>query len=237
LSSGLFIPRNREILFTYNIDYNYNFDKEIINQRAEMFLKKLSGADAGIRKQLLTALGIAMSTFVRTKEVTFFIGNENSNANNGKSVWFEVVAKIVGRLNVSIKSLKQICGNTFATSALRGKIINLADDIENEFTPAAIIKTLSGSMYFDSEEKYVSTIETWIADCNISIEQFCGEIVPFNNSTKYWFDAYYNWCTDNKIEKKFIVSMNNFKTGVINSVKGLSACKGREKTSFVRIAK
>lgn len=114
----------------YYIDVNYNSQAEPV-ESVENYLNHMSQGDPNYRNLFLEMLGY---TFITDPEVVryftkFFI--LVGRGGTGKGTALEIIRKIIGDNNCSTLGLERFGDDSFLVM-LKGKLVNLGDDIKNE---------------------------------------------------------------------------------------------------------
>jgi putative DNA primase/helicase len=140
LRDGEFIEVDYQEFTPYSIPISYYQDAEPV-QIVDDYLDHLTDGDESYRLHLLEALShvfITKKSLKRSLAKFFiFIGS----GGNGKSTLFSVIKEIVGKKNCSSLSINQLGDMRFMVSTL-GKLVNLGDDIDDEYINQAQCKTL-----------------------------------------------------------------------------------------------
>jgi putative DNA primase/helicase len=119
-------PHNRDDFLTYALDYNYDS-----TATAPVFKKFIDEVlpDQLVRDVLQEFMGFIFTTDSKLEKCAVLYGG----GANGKSVFFEVISRLMGKENMSYKSLGDICqkgdkGNNHR-SEVEGKLINYSSEI------------------------------------------------------------------------------------------------------------
>lgn len=115
-----------DIVITNKIPWNYN--PNAYSKLLDKMLDRLSVNDKTIRAILEEAVGYS---FYRRNELSksFCLTGEGAN---GKSTYLDLIKDVVGQKNISALSLDEL-GERFSISYLNGKLVNIADDIADDF--------------------------------------------------------------------------------------------------------
>ena len=124
----------------YYVQIPYIADAEPV-QIVDDYLDHLTNGDEQYKMRLLEALGhifVVDKGFKRMLAKFFiFIGA----GGNGKSTLFSVIKEIVGRKNTTALSIQQLGDERYVVNLL-GVLVNLGDDIEDEYIKQAQCKSL-----------------------------------------------------------------------------------------------
>ena len=117
----------------YTIDIEYDPDAEPV-EIVDEYIRNLTEGDGpapGYRDFLLETLAFPLVTdpeFIRTLGKFFMFRGDGAN---GKGTLLQIMKRIYGEKNCSALSIKQLTDDRFKV-VLRGKLVNLGDDIEAE---------------------------------------------------------------------------------------------------------
>ena len=130
---------NPDIIVKNKIPYNYNYDA--YNEDMDKVLDRISCKDDNIRDLLEEMAGYCMYRRNELRKAFILIGDKA----NGKSTFLDCIAHMIGEVNTSALDLKEL-GDRFRTAELFGKLVNVGDDIGDEFiaNPAIFKKVVSG---------------------------------------------------------------------------------------------
>lgn len=132
-----------------NVDYNPEADMPLLRS----FMKETFNEDA--LDLIWEYMGVSILESVSAKKFMIFVGS----GDNGKSVWLNVVRKVLGADNVSSATLKDLSENRFAKAQLLGKLANIASDISGEeLADIASIKELTGNDQTSADRKFQSQV-------------------------------------------------------------------------------
>ncbi|MGL5712586.1 MAG: DNA primase family protein [Paraclostridium sp.] len=100
-------------------------------------------------------MGVSISESITAKRFMIFVGS----GDNGKSVWLNVVRKVIGADNISSASLSDLAANRFAKAQLLGKLANIASDISGSaLNDISNIKELTGNDQTSADRKFQSQV-------------------------------------------------------------------------------
>ncbi len=119
-------PHNRDDFLTYALSYDY--DPVAVAPVFERFMSEVL-PDQLVRDVLQEFLGFVFTTDSKLEKCAVLYGG----GANGKSVFFEVISRLMGKQNMSYKSLGDICqkgdkGNNHRAE-IEGKLINYSSEI------------------------------------------------------------------------------------------------------------
>ena len=125
-TTGELLDHSPEMVITNLIPWNYNPDA--YSEIADKTLNKMACNDSDIRAVIEEAIGYS---FYRRNELSksFFLTGEGSN---GKSTFLDMLADVFGGENRSALGLEEL-DERFSTIMLSNKLINVGDDISDEF--------------------------------------------------------------------------------------------------------
>jgi putative DNA primase/helicase len=140
LRDGEFIEFDYTDFTPYSIPISYDSDCEPV-QIVDDYLNHLTNGDFEYRQRLLESIShifVVDKGFKRMLAKFFiFIGP----GGNGKSTLFSVIKEIVGEKNVSSLSIQQLGDERYLVN-LQAKLVNLGDDIEDEYLKQQVCKNL-----------------------------------------------------------------------------------------------
>lgn len=136
-----------EHVITNKIDWDYN--PNAYYELTDSTLNKMSCNDKNIRMLMEEVIGYGM---YRRNELgkSFILTGEK---NNGKSTFLDMVKTLFGESNTVSLDLKEL-GERFKTAELSGKLVNIGDDIGDEFIAnGAVFKKLTTGDPMNVERK------------------------------------------------------------------------------------
>lgn len=134
-----------------NVNFNENAKKV---KAVDDFLDKISTHNQKRKQTILEMIGYCMTTSINLQKSFILYGE---TARNGKSTLCNVITQLIGQKNVSNISLKDMNKNAFATSVIKGKILNIGSEMSEEFlSDTSIFKMFSTGDYLTVEEKFKS---------------------------------------------------------------------------------
>jgi putative DNA primase/helicase len=127
------------IIVKNKIAHDYNYDA--YNEAMDGMLDRISCHDDSIRDLLEEMSGYCMYRRNELRKAFILIGDKA----NGKSTFLDCIANMLGDENVSSLDLNEL-GDRFRTAELFGKLVNVGDDIGDDFipNPAVFKKVVSG---------------------------------------------------------------------------------------------
>lgn len=143
IATGDIIPFSPDLVITNMIPWDYN--PSAYSELADVTLDKISCDDVEIRSLLEEVIGYG---FFRHNELSkaFILTGEGAN---GKSTYLDMVSHTMGVQNVSSLDIYEL-SERFSVIALSNKLVNIGDDISDEFlqgnTIAQFKKVVSGNM-------------------------------------------------------------------------------------------
>lgn len=164
LDTGKLEEFSPDIVVKNKIPFNYN--ESAYNETMDSVLDKISCYDEQIRSLLVEMAGYCMYRRNELRKAFILIGDKA----NGKSTYLDCIAYMIGEVNVSALDLKEL-GDRFRTAELFGKLVNIGDDIGDEFIPnPAIFKKL-------------------VSGDRVTVERKGQDPFDFNNYSKLLFSA------------------------------------------------
>lgn len=150
LKDGEFINVNFEDFTYYYIDIDYD-DKSPAVPIVDEYLELLTDGDKDYRTLLLEVLAHTLITDAEMKRALakffIFVGD----GGNGKGTLLEIIRKILGNVNCSSLSIKQMSDERYLPN-ITGKLANLGDDIENGVINDKDMKVLKNISTCDATE-------------------------------------------------------------------------------------
>lgn len=115
-----------------------NYDPSAVAPVVDKALDDFCCQNLGIRMLLEEVVGYCMYARQELRKAFILVGDKM----NGKSTFLSMLKSLFGYMNVSSLDLKEL-GDRFKTAELSGKLVNIGDDIEDEFiSNSAIFKKL-----------------------------------------------------------------------------------------------
>lgn len=139
VNTGVLEDFRPEIIVKNKIPFNYNYNA--YNETLDGMLERISCHDDSIRDLLEEMAGYCMYRRNELRKSFILIGDKA----NGKSTYLDCIAYMLGEHNTAALDLKEL-GDRFRTAELFGKLVNIGDDIGDEFipNPAVFKKLVSG---------------------------------------------------------------------------------------------
>lgn len=132
-----------------NINYNENAKKI---QAVEDFFDKISTNKKERKQTILEMIGYSMTTSVKLQKAFILYGE---TARNGKSTLSNIVTALLGQTNVANVSFKDMNKHRFATSGIKGKLLNIGSEMTEDYLEdVSIIKMFITGDYLEVEEKH-----------------------------------------------------------------------------------
>lgn len=141
-------PHSPEYLSRIQLPFKYNPAK-----KAPRFLRFLSEVqpDERVRELLCEEIAYCFFPDCRLEKAFIYVGD----GSNGKSVFLHVLRTLLGRGNVSGRSLNQFGEERFARADLDGKIANIYPDLNaDDLKTTGIIKALISGETITAENKF-----------------------------------------------------------------------------------
>lgn len=115
-----------------------NYDPTVVSPVVDKALDDFCCHNEGIRLLLEEVVGYCMYSRQELRKAFILVGDKM----NGKSTFLSMLKALFGYKNVASLDLKEL-GDRFKTAELSGKLVNIGDDIEDEFiSNSAIFKKL-----------------------------------------------------------------------------------------------
>lgn len=136
------LPFSSDMVITNLIDWNCNMDAYC--EVTDRTLNKIACDDMEVRRLLEECIGYG---FYRRSELSkmFVLTGEKAN---GKSTFLEMLTHLYGEENTSMLDISEL-DERFSVSQLVGKLVNIGDDISDEFlagrTVSSLKKIVSGN--------------------------------------------------------------------------------------------
>ena len=142
LHTGKLLPFSSDMVITNLIDWNCNMDAYC--EVTDKTLNKIACDDMEVRQLLEECIGYG---FYRRSELSkmFVLTGEKAN---GKSTFLEMLTHLYGDENTSMLDISEL-DERFSVSQLVGKLVNIGDDISDDFlagrTVSSLKKIVSGN--------------------------------------------------------------------------------------------
>lgn len=141
------LPFSPDYIITNRIGFNYNPDAK--SELLDHTLDRLSCGDATIRAILEEMAGYCFYRRNELRKAFILIGDKA----NGKSTFIAMLQTMIGEENTSSLDLKEL-NERFKTAELFRKLVNLGDDIDDDFIGnTAIFKKLVSGDRLSAERK------------------------------------------------------------------------------------
>ncbi|MFB6144692.1 MAG: phage/plasmid primase, P4 family [Candidatus Nanohaloarchaea archaeon] len=142
------LDHSPEFFFTHKIPVNYNQDAECPN--IHEFLNEIVETEEDV-KTLREIAGYLLLPDYAISKAFMLIGK----GSNGKSLYLELLKKLVGARNYTNKSLQELEEQRFATHQLYGKLACFDDDLPSDkLKRTSKLKKLTGGSDIAAEVKY-----------------------------------------------------------------------------------
>lgn len=141
---GDFSPEKRVINLL-----NCNYDEGASSPVVDKALDDFACGDDSVRMLLEEIVGVCFYRRNELRKAFILVGDKM----NGKSTFLSMVKKLIGWKNVTNLDLAEL-GDRFKTAELSGKLVNIGDDIEDEFIAnSAVFKKLVAGNAMTVERK------------------------------------------------------------------------------------
>lgn len=167
LDNGQLLSHNPDFNFISRLDVKYvepdKVDELLFDSKklVDDFYKSLFDGDPDGEKKIVTLneiVGYCLENRYPIQVAFMLIGG----GENGKSTWLNLVKAFLGSRNISSVALNSLTYNRFASSALYGKMANIAADIPDaklKFT--GTFKMLTGGDPVEGEKKFQNSFTFW----------------------------------------------------------------------------
>lgn len=134
IDTGLISKHSPEIIIRNNIKYDYN--PNAYSKIADDTLNKIACNDFSVRRLLEECIGYGL---YRRNELSkaFILTGEKAN---GKSTFLDSLLNLYGDENISTLDISEL-DERFSVAELSGKLVNIGDDISDEFLAGRSIAT------------------------------------------------------------------------------------------------
>lgn len=153
--NGIYDIKNDKML-EFSPDYivlnkiNFDYKPNAYSALADKTLNKLACHDKAIRQLLEEVIGYCFYTRNEIGKAFILIGDKS----NGKSTFLDMVKTMIGDDNMASLDMNELDAR-FKTAELFGKLVNIGDDIGDEFIPnPAVFKKLATGNPLNVERKY-----------------------------------------------------------------------------------
>ena len=135
IAADKLLPFSPDLIITNKIPWNYN--EQAYSAVADKTLNKIACNDQKIRQLLEECIGYCM---FRKNELSKFFIMTGEKA-NGKSTFLEMLNCLFGQENASSLDLNEL-DERFSVALLSGKLVNIGDDISDDFMQGKSISLL-----------------------------------------------------------------------------------------------
>lgn len=144
-------PHTPSFFSINQINTNFNENAKTV-QAVDTFLDKISTNKPKRRQSILEMIGYCMTPSVKLQKAFVLYGE---TARNGKSTLANLITELIGRGNTSNISFKEINTNRFAASKIKGKLLNIGSEMNDDYIgDVSILKMLITGDYLEVEEKF-----------------------------------------------------------------------------------
>ena len=120
------------------------------------FDKFLSDSLEGDEQKIRTILEMMALCMIKDNSLVQKAFMNTGKGSNGKSILFGILVTLLGKLNVSAKTIHDFEKNHFASSSLEGKLANICADVGNKgIDSTEALKKLIGGDPVDCERKFM----------------------------------------------------------------------------------
>lgn len=147
INTGELLPFSPAFVITNLINHDYKVDAEC--ELVDSSLNKLACNDMNVRALLEEMAGYCFYRRNELRKAFMLVGDKA----NGKSTFIAMLQTMVGDSNCASLDLKEV-SERFKTAELYGKLVNLGDDIDEEFIAnTAVFKKLVSGDRLNAERK------------------------------------------------------------------------------------
>lgn len=147
LEKGVLMSHSPDLVFVTKVPVRYNPDKKC--DAVIQFFKQVAGED---KTPLIQELfGYTLYRDLPLQKAFMLVGE----GRNGKSTFCQVLIRFLGRNNVSMRSLQELCEDKFARADLFSKLGNIFADIPSKVLyTTSYFKALTGGDIIQAERKH-----------------------------------------------------------------------------------
>jgi len=187
------------------------------------FDKFLDSSLESDEKKIRSVLEMMAYTLIKDNRLLEKAFMNTGNGSNGKSVLFDILIAMLGKENVSAKTIHDFQTNHFATSALENKLANICADVGNQgITETETLKKIITGDLLDCEKKFMPSYAfypyaTLIFSAN-EIPEVSDESEAFARRFELieWNKSFYGKDRDNTV--KTIRKDKNELSGIFNKL-------------------
>ena len=151
IKNGKIYEHTSKYFSTNQIDVNYNIQAKKV-QAIDDVLERLSCGVKERKQTILEMIGYSMTTSVKLQKAFVLYGE---TARNGKSTLINIIIALIGRENIGTVSFKDINKNRFAASGIKNKILNIGNEMTDEYIDdIETLKMWITGDYLEIEEKF-----------------------------------------------------------------------------------
>ena len=137
-------------------------------QAIDDVLNRISCNNYERKQTILEMIGYSMTTSVKLQKAFILYGK---TAGNGKSTLINIISELIGKENIGYVTLEDLSTNKFATSEIKGKILNIGSEMTKEYL------------------KDVSIFKQWITGDDLEIEEKFKKKQTITPYAKFIFNA------------------------------------------------
>ena len=158
---------NPHFFSTNQININLNLQAPKV-QAIDIFLDKISCNNYHRKQSILEMIGYSMTTSVKLQKAFILYGK---TAGNGKSTLVNLISELIGKENIAYVTLEDLNTNKFATSRIKGKLLNIGSEMTKEYL------------------KDISNFKQWISGDDLEIEEKFKNKETIRPYAKFIFNA------------------------------------------------
>ena len=218
LKTGTIEEHSTDYLSRVRIPIYYN--PKATCPRFDKFLDSSLESD---EKKIRSVLEMMAYTLIKDNDLLGKAFMNTGNGSNGKSILFNILIAMLGKENISAKTIHDFQTNHFATSALEHKLANICADVGNQgITETETLKKIITGDLLDCEKKFMPSYAfypyaTLIFSAN-EIPEVSDESEAFARRFELieWNKSFYGKDRDNTV--KTIRKDKNELSGIFNKL-------------------
>jgi len=175
------LPHDPKYMFLYKIPINYN-PKATCPKAMNFFKSTLSPNFVTISQEIF---GYCLIDCYDIPAIFYLLGS----GGNGKNVWLDLLTSMLGKENVTNKTIEALAGDKFCRIQLLGKRANLATEANEEgYIQSSFLKSVSDGNWISGEYKGKDSIDF---KTYAKIIVACNRLPKTKDDTPGWLDRQY----------------------------------------------